>query len=158
MTKQIPLTQGKFAIVDDEDYEYLSQWLWYAIRHKGYFYASRANSIKANGVKKNILMHRVILNAQEDMLVDHENGNTLDNRKSNLRQASHCENMRNRKIQSNNTSGFRGVSFHKLSKKWHAKISVNGYPKSLGYYETPKEASMVYEKEAERIYGKYRRK
>ncbi len=143
--KEIKLTKGAFALVDDEDFEWLNTFSW----HFGKRYAVR----KEKG--KSVFMHKQIMGASG--IIDHINGNNLDNRKSNLRPATHAENMRNRKMQSNNTSGFRGV--HKIKGGyWQAQIKINGIQKYLGIYRTPKEASVVYEKEAEIQYGEFRRK
>ena len=110
--KQIPLTQGKFSIVDDEDFPLLSQFKWYAHLEHGYFYATRASSRdKVTGKQKVISMSRFIMNAPKGMLVDHKNGDTLDNRRKNLRICTHAENGRNR-TKINNKHGFKGLKFH----------------------------------------------
>ena len=111
--KEIQLTQGKVALVDDEDYEYLNQWKWYANEWKGgKLYAVR-------NVRKNKQyigyesMHRLLSSNKDKKLVtDHINGNTLDNRKSNLRICTISENTKNRQIQKNNKSGFKGVRYN----------------------------------------------
>lgn len=118
MAKIIRLTQGKVTLVDDDDYEWLNQWKWqFAIN-----YARRTDY--TNG-KKNVFMHRIILDAPNDYRVDHINGDKLDNRRENLRLATFLENAQNSKIRKDNKSGYKGVHWHKASGKWAAKIRVN---------------------------------
>lgn len=126
--RQIPLTQGQFALVDDHDYEQLNKFNWYAdwdakVRG-GSFYVARG--VKVDGKRKTIYMHREIVGAQKGQMVDHINGNTLDNRRSNLRLATNAENQRNRKLQANNTSGAPGVYFDAKMKRWKVSIKLNG--------------------------------
>lgn len=91
----------------------------------------------------------------EGMSIDHINGDTMDNRMCNLRLATRTENQWNRGRQSNNTSGFKGVTFHKHSGKWHAVIEFYGRVISLGYYRTPEEASVAYETKARELTGEF---
>jgi hypothetical protein len=117
----IPLTQGKRAIVDAADYEWLMQWKWCAvfIPDMNSFYALR------RGVdRKAVLMHRLILglafgDAREG---DHKDGNTLNNRRDNVRIATTSQNRVNKSKQKNNTSGFNGVDYAKNRKKWRARV------------------------------------
>lgn len=102
--KQIPLTKGRFAIVDDEDFEELNRYKWYS-DHKGY--AAR-NSPYVNGKRHVIWMHRVIAGTPAGMETDHINGIKNDNRRSNLRIATTVQNAMNRGLSKNNTSGYRG--------------------------------------------------
>lgn len=101
-TKLIPLTQGKFAIVDAEDYDWLMQWPWHANIIKGGLIYVRS---KVNGY-----LHRLIMKAERHQFIDHINGNTLDNRKCNLRLCNKSDNARNTGIRKTNTSGYKGVS------------------------------------------------
>ena len=109
--KRIPLTRGMYAIVDDEDYEYLNQWKWGARKDHNAFYAVRG--VEVNGRCEAILMHRVIADAKEGDEVDHGNGNGLDNTRKNIRICTHAENAKNRRLNKNSTTGFKGVSFKK---------------------------------------------
>ena len=149
MTKTIHLTKGSFTLVDDEDYEYLSQWKWQlstsgmASRHK---YPS--------GV---YWMHRVIMNCPDGKEVDHINGNPLDNRKENLRICSHAENMRNSSIQKNNTSGYKGVYWNNERKKWQAQISIKNKVVPLGRFDDIKDAARAYNEAAKENYGVFAR-
>lgn len=140
--KEIPLTKGKVAIVDDDDYDVISKYNWYF--HKN-GYALR-NRIKEDGTGgKVIRMHRVISGAEEGSDVDHINGDKLDNRKVNLRVVSRSQNNYNRRIQSNNTSGYKGVSWSKQKGKWHARIFLNNRKlKHLGFFDDVVDAAKAY--------------
>lgn len=122
--KIIPLTQGKFALVDDKDYAALSKHKWYARRIGVLFYAGRG--IKRNGKRFNVHMHREIMKTPKGFDTDHLNGNGLDNRRKNLRVCSHADNMKNRpRLNRNNTSGHAGVVWDKRDKKWIAQMKRN---------------------------------
>lgn len=139
MTKQIQLTQGQFALVDDEDFEWLSQWKWQAAWQKNIksFYAVRT-AIK-DGKKTTILMHREIMHTPDGMQCDHINHNTTDNRKTELRNCTQQENQINRKgLNSNNHTGHRGVYFEKG--KFKAYIKRNNINRCLGTYSSIDEA------------------
>ena len=143
----VPLTKGKFAIVDGDMFDYLNQWKWtfekrYAVR-------------KVN--KKAIYMHRLIAEAKEGFEIDHINGDSLDNRISNLRSCTHAQNCRNTKIQTNNTSGFKGVSFNKGKKKWKAYINLDRVQKFLGYHRDIKAAAQAYNRAAREYFGEFAR-
>ena len=137
--KLILLTRGKVALVDDEDYAALSAHKWQCST-KG----SAVRNVRAGGKRTLLYMHRVLLNASDDYFVDHINGNTLDNRRSNLRLATQAQNQCNRGPQKNNTSGFKGVTFNKRCGAFAAKITVAGKRKFLGYFDTPQAAHTAY--------------
>lgn len=105
--KRILLTQGKYAIVDDGDYGWLSQYKWCACYMKGLWYAIRSE----NG--KYIRMHRQIMNCPANKEIDHLDGQSLDNRKSNMRICTHQENCLNRKANRNSVSKYKGVTWFK---------------------------------------------
>lgn len=135
--KAIKLTQNKMAIVDDDDFYSLSQFKWcFQNSPRGYGYAVRINK------KRLIIMHRLIMNAKEGMEVDHINGNTLDNRRCNLRVCSPPENKRNRKINKGSYSGYKGVDFKK--NRWRARIQINKKSLFLGCFMTKEEAAEAY--------------
>jgi hypothetical protein len=155
--KKIKLTQGKVALVDDCDYEYLNQWKWYANKNRNTFYAirnSRKNEYKKH---KTILMHQIILQRMgvKFKQVDHIDGNGLNNRRSNLRTAIHQENLCNQKLRSNNTSGYKGVTWHKQVKKWLARIMVDGKRICLGLFDNIKDAASAYNQAAILHFGKF---
>lgn len=142
MTIEIPLTQGKVALVDDEDHALISQFKWYAHKQWEVWYA-RTRWPKWP-IDKKTYMHRMILNLSDpDQKVDHINHNGLDNRRENLRVCTQSENQRNsRKI--NRSSKYRGVSWRKREKKWQVIIRYSGKIKWLGYFESEIEAAKAY--------------
>ena len=140
--KNIILNQNSFAIVDDEDFEFLNQWKW-SMDGKGY------------ACHQGMKMHRVITDAPANMFCDHINGNRLDNRKCNIRFVTNKQNIWNQKKKSTNTSGYKGVSFQ--NGKWHSKITANGKQYHIGYYETKEEAAKAYDEKAKELHGDYAR-
>jgi hypothetical protein len=151
--KKIPLSQGKFALVDDEDFEWLNQWKWFAHKSCYMFYAER--HIYPNGKDVIVKMHRQILGLKPGSkeVGDHINRNGLDNRRSNLRAVSESINKYNCSIYKNNTSGYRGVHWWKTASKWKAYIDINGKRKSLGHHPTAIDAAIAYDKAAIEIWG-----
>ena len=156
--KTIPLTQGKFALVDDEDYDYINQWKWYldkGTRKKEYPYASR-NKIKSEGGKRGVVkMHRVIMNTPADMVVDHIDHNGLNNQKYNMRNCYPDQNAKN--STGYGESSYLGVSFdhRKKRKKVRAQICVEGKSIGLGYYLTEEDAARAYDRGARHYFGEF---
>lgn len=137
--KEIKLTQNKIALVDDEDFDFLNQFKWFAHKVRHVYYADRDQD------DKTIRMHRVLLNiTDKNIHVDHIDGNGLNNQKSNLRISSPKENNRNRRLNKNNSSGYKGVSFDKKSKKWVAYIKINYKHITLGRFDTKETAAKAY--------------
>lgn len=153
--KKIKLTQGKFALVDDEDFEYLSQWKWYFSNG----YAVRKINNK-DGTWTRFLMHRVVNNTPEGMLTDHADGNRLNNQKKNLRNATRRENTLNRKIFINNTSGTPGVICRKRSggHVWEAAIKVEGKTLYLGTFVNKGDAISARVGAEKTYFGEFSRK
>lgn len=146
--KEIPLTKGYVALVDDEDYDDLSQYNWHAlVSTSGPVYAVR-NMRLPNGKRTRILMHRQIMGVSGDVQLDHINRNGCDNRRENLRIASARVNSLNRKQFKNNTTGYRGVYLDRRINKWDARIRVDGVLKFLGIFDTPEDAARAYDREA----------
>lgn len=145
--KKIPLTQGKYAVVDDSDYKLVSGYKWY---FDGKY--ARRRDYKSG---KQIRMHRQILGDSMQLEVDHANGDGLDNRRSNIRICTRSQNGMNKKIQRNNTSGYRGVSWWSHGNKWKATIRINKKPKHVLYSKDPKEAAEAYNKAALEHYGQF---
>ena len=156
MAREIPLTQNKVAIVDDADYDWLSQWKWHAHKARsGGFYAIRA--IQENGEQFIIRMSRQVLGLKQgdSRQADHQNHITLDNRRNNLRICTFQENSRNRESHSNTTSKFKGVSWYKPLKKWIAQITINGKVQNLGYWNMEEVAALRYDMVAIREFGDF---
>lgn len=141
---EIPLTQGKVALVDREDYEELSKYKWCAHKKLRTFYAVRNSTKDFRGKGHTIQMHRKIINCPIGMEIDHIDGNGLNNTRANLRVCTHSQNLMNIGKRSNNTSGFKGVSFDKQLKKWLASIHINCKQKNLGLFATAEDAYKAY--------------
>ena len=154
--KEIKLTQGKMTLVDDEDFERVNQFKWFAHWNGYNWYASR--NIKHNTKRTTISLHREILKIQKKEMIDHRNGNSLDNRKSNLRFATRNQNMHNRKNpQKNNKLGIKGVSWLKKAGKFHAQIKVANKNIHLGLFNVLGDADSAYRKAEEKYFGEFAR-
>jgi hypothetical protein len=148
--KEISLSQGQFAIVDDVDFELVSQWKWYAHRRPCTFYAERTPIV--NGVKQKVWMHRLINGTPDNMVTDHIDGNGLNNTRANLRSVDCRGNMLNRaRWKKGTASGLRGVYFDKRDGCWFSSITIDGKTKSLGRFKTPIEASYAYQEARAKI-------
>ena len=152
--KEIILTQGKVAIVDDEDFEYLNQFKWFVNNINEKLYVRRNIRLFKNK-QTTILMHRFIMKADKGMIIDHLDGNPLNNQKNNLRICTHAENMRNSKIPKNNTSGFKGVSFVKKHNRYESSIRINNKKIYIGYYIDPIDAARAYNAAALKYHGEF---
>jgi len=149
--KEIQLTQGKVAFVDNEDFEVLSAVKWFAYSHRRTFYARR-NRHQPDGKWIAEHMHRTILENKmgrpiaKGMECDHINGDGLDNRRENLREVTGGQNMRNcRRHSASPSSQYLGVTWDKSREKWLARIQVNGKPVHLGYHATELAAAQARE-------------
>jgi len=147
--KKIPLSQqGKnkdkhFALVDDEDFDKVNKFRW-SITNNGY-------ALKKSGTRQ---MHRLILNTPKGKDTDHINGNKLDNRRENLRVVTRSENNANQKINKNNTSGYKGVSWNRNLQYWTANIKVNR-KHFVKYFKTKREAAIGYNKMMIKNFGEF---
>jgi hypothetical protein len=154
MTKEIQLTKGQVALVDDWNYEMLCQYNWVATfnRYTSSFYVSRS-CVDAEGKKKRIYLHRQILNLDptSKYVVDHINHNPLDNREENLRICTSTQNSMNRGKQTNNTSGYKGVSRYRGS--WQVGIVIEGVRKHIGIFPDIEVAARAYDLEAKKNFG-----
>lgn len=152
--KKIRLTRNKFAIVDNEDFEILNKYKWSVLKGWNTSYAVRSlYDSKTQKTSKTLLMHRVILNLKNKEICDHVNGNGLDNRKNNLRLVTKSQNSINSKINIRNKSGYKGVSWDKLRKKWTSRIKVNGKYLFLGRFDSKSKAMKEYNKKAKEEHG-----
>ena len=154
--KEIQLTQGKVALVDDEDYEYLNQWKW-CLRGTGLgkFYAIRGFSKSKKSNKGSISLHRQLMKPEKGYVIDHLDGNTLNNQKHNLRICTQSQNCSNQKISKSNTSGYKGVIYSQPSNKYYARITFNKKFLHLGSYIDPKDAARAYNEAAIKYHGEF---
>ena len=149
--KIIALSQKQIALVDDADFEYLNQFKWYASKGRdGTFYARRSKK----GQKK-ILMHREIMNASENMDVDHRNHKTLDNQKHNLRICTTAQNIQNMQQRIGYSSKYKGVYWQKARKKRGCTIKIKGKSKHLGLFINELDAAGAYNEAAMKYYGEF---
>ena len=148
--KKIQLTQNKYALVDYEDYEKINKYNWQVSKNKRSYYATRKNKNKSR-----IIMHRILINCPENLQVDHINGNGLDNRKENLRICTTSQNAKNKRLNKNNTSGFKGVIWCKHHKKWLARICVDRKLKFLGYFIKINDAKEAYIKASKQYHKEF---
>ena len=153
--KKIPLTQNKFALVDDDDFKYLNRHKWYALNTKYTSYVGMR--IKGKPIRM-LRMHRIILNPKKEEEIDHINGNGLDNRRSNLRIVTPIQNKRNRFKRGVSSSKYKGVNWYKRDKKWCVRIKVNCKYIFLGYFKSEIEAAMAYNKASLEYHGEYGRR
>lgn len=155
--KRIPLSQGKFALVDDEDFERLSQHRWHVTP---FGYAQR--TYRKNGKKCHVWMHRVILGLKDGEYTDHINGDRLDNRQNNLRRCNYKENQRNRgKVMTRRgrptTSRHKGVGWHKESGRWRSYITIKNKYLQIGLFQDETEAAIYYNVAAQLFFGEFAR-
>lgn len=154
--KQIPLTQNQFTLVDDADFDWLNQWKWHALKTTyGGFVAVRTTKINWQSNRKLIYMHRIITGCPENMQIDHKNHNPLDNRKINLRICTRSQNQQNQRSCQNKSSRYKGVSFHKPSNCWVARIRYHKKGFHLGYFTNETDAAKIYDKKAKEFFGEF---
>ncbi len=156
--KRIPLTQGKFALVDNEDFEWLSQWKWQAQKGRYTYYAARRIPIQS-GEQRAVWIHRQILGLKfgDGIESDHRNNNGLDNRKANLRPCTPRQNQWNRLPRKNVSSKYKGVGWHKDTQKWQAHITYNSEFIWLGLFSNETEAAKAYDVKAKKLFGEFAR-
>lgn len=151
--REIQLTQGKVAIVDDEDFESLNQFKWCAFKHRNTYYAAR--NIIVGDRWKTLLMHREIMEATKGVQVDHRNGDGLFNCKKNLRHCTNQENQRNRHSQKNNKLHIKGVRWCKSASKFKSQIGIGGKTIHLGYFNVLGDADSAYRIAEEKYFGEF---
>lgn len=147
-------TLGTFdVLVDDDIDQNILNMKWVIVRQRGNKFRVAISKYKS----KNLFLHREIMKVSDNLIVDHINGNPLDNRKCNLRICNNSENTRNRDKSKNNTSGYKGVCFvkNKKQKQWVSKIKYNYKSITLGYFHTKEEAAKVYNKAAIKYFGEF---
>jgi hypothetical protein len=158
----VPLTKGYSAIIDAEDAPLVCGRNWRALerfRPDGSLRTvyAQASAPRDGGPRKFVALHRVILALDGDMQGDHVDGDGLNNRRSNLRPATWAENMRNQRLSRKNTSGVKGVWWHKQRQKWAAQIAVDGHKRSLGLFVSLQEAAQRVADERAAAHGEFGR-
>lgn len=149
--RRIPLAGGLIALVDEADYErVVAAGTWCATRQATVNYAQR--SVYRNGARTSQMLHTFITGWP---MVDHKNGDGLDNRRENLRQSTPTLNMANRRRPRTNTSGFKGVDWIEDRKKWRARIRLNGRNRHLGYFLSAEAAADAYDAAAVAQWGEF---
>ena len=148
--KKIPLTQGQFAIVDDDDFDFINQWKWFAYYDKD---TDSYYAVRSIGPKR-ILMHREIMKTPKGLLVDHINHNTLDNRKKELRNVTSQQSAMNRKGHFSNPLGHKGVT--KNGNSFRASVYKDGKYLFNKTFRNLEDAINAYEKASQTIQGEFR--
>jgi hypothetical protein len=159
--KEVQLTQGYVALVDDEDFERVSKFSWYAQVQR--FKDKRVRNVYAqkkekllSGARTTKSMHAFIVNNPDlTAEVDHEDHNGLNNQKHNLRKATKADNQHNTRKRINNTSGYKGAYWNKKDKVWRAMIGINSKLTHLGSYATSEQAARAYDEAALRLFGEF---
>ncbi|MBN2138489.1 MAG: HNH endonuclease [Sedimentisphaerales bacterium] len=152
--RKIPLTKGKYAIVDPEDYDALMRYKWHTTKNGLTFYAKRNPRLGKKRKAPPIYMHRYILKPPPLLVVDHINFDGLDNRKANLRLATRKQNNRHtRRTRKTGSSKYKGVTWYTREKRWVAKITADGITRTLGYFKSERTAALAYDRAA-KIYHK----
>lgn len=155
MCREIWLSRGLVALVDDDDHDALTAGgKWFASPHRHTFYAKRMVRTP-DGRRTTEYMHRLLL--PDAPRIDHANGNGLDNQRANLRPATGSQNQINRGLDIANTSGFKGVYFHRKTELWHACLIWEGVKRSGRYHATPEEAARAYDELVRQYAGGYGR-
>lgn len=163
----VPLTMGYEAIIDSCDLPLVSGRNWCAMlkRHpdgsiRAVYARSNRSRLEPKGEGGDgnwVWLHKLLLQARLGKFVDHRDGDSLNNRRSNLRESTNAENNRNQKVRSDSGSGVKGVRFYWPNGKWAATISVGGKNRHLGYFEAIDQAKAAYAQAAERHFGEFAR-
>lgn len=151
--REIPLSKGYVALVDDEDYERVAQFKWWASENDGAIYAKTTIYVP-NGPSRKLYMHRFILNAKRGEYVDHIHHRTLDNRKSEIRIATARGNSANQRVRADKTSRFKGVCIHPDG-KWAAYVKTEHRTRYLGLFSDESDAARAYDAAARSLFGEF---
>lgn len=154
---ELPLSRGMVALIDDSDFRLVGGRKWYAKTFENGTYAAHTEYGSSGRTGRTLLLHRVLMGAKAGEFVDHRNGDTLDNQRGNLRITTNAQNCQNQKLRSNNTSGYKGVTFHPNNKNWVAKIHANNKAIHVGVFQTSEEAALAYNEAALKYHGEFAR-
>jgi hypothetical protein len=151
---EIPLSKGYFAVIDADDADLVNQYKWYAETPRSRNVYAARNFRVAEGRSGIQYLHSFISGYP---MADHINGNGLDNRRENLRDATPSQNCYNAPIRRDSSSGFKGVSPCKQTGRWQVRISANGRNRRIGRYRTAEEAARAYDEAARNLHGLFAR-
>lgn len=151
--KEIKLTKGQVATVDDVDFVTLNKYKWQAVSRKNTYYARR--TVKIKGQKIDIYMHTIIVALPKEFWADHKDHNGLNNCRDNLRVATKAQNSYNRSPYSNCWPPYKGVQLSANGKKYHARIRYKGLSTRLGTFDTALEAASIYNEKAKELFGDF---
>ena len=155
VVKEIQLTRGKVALVDDADYDLVNSYKWFAYKsYRNTYYACR--SVTLNGKKTIVSMHGFLMNTPKGMETDHKDADGLNNQRNNIRVCTHAENQHNQCVQARNKSSlFKGVSWMKRQKRWRARIKIDKKFIYLGSFTDEIDAAQAYDDAANALFGDY---
>lgn len=151
--KRIPLTQDKFALCDDEDYDALTRYSWFAVECSGHWYAAR--KARVDGRQVVVYMHRHIMGASALPVIDHIDRNGLNNTRTNLRFATRAQNMANTARRKRSSTGYRGVVWCARLGQYRAQIGVNDRKLMLGTHRSARAAAHAYDEAAKELFGDF---
>ncbi len=155
-SKSIPLIHGGNTLVDEEDYEHINQWEWF--QHSAGYAARNPKTSEIRGQKRKLVfIHRIVMNMKIGEITDHINGNTLDNRKCNLRICTASQNAQNKKPCLKFSSQYKGVSWNKKRKRWRVSIKKDGKAYELGRFKNEIDAAKAYNEAAKKLFGPFAR-
>jgi hypothetical protein len=152
----VSLTRGYEAVIDACDAELVGQFNWFAKPYPHTVYVAR-QSFKKDGPQKTIFLHRLLMGNPNGLEIDHVDGNGLNNVRCNLRASTGSQNNHNKGPLKNNTSGFKGVTWHKKAKRWQAHIKKDRRTIYIGLFDCPRAAADAYAAKAKELYGEWAR-
>jgi len=150
----VTLTQGKVAIIDSADVTVVASYRWHARVDSKRPHVWYALTLRDG---RTVSMHRLLLGAPAELKVDHKDGDGLNNRRYNIRLATDAQNCFNRATDRGTASGFKGVTFHKKTKKWAARINKQGIGYNLGLFQATEDAARAYDAKARELFGEFAR-
>lgn len=149
--KKLKLSNGMYSLLDDQDYLWASEYRWMGRPYHSGWRVCREESRTG----KTIYLHREITKAPTGLEVDHVDGNGLNNTRTNLRVCTHSENGKNRRVNQNSKSGYKGVVWREHAGKWQANITVDKKRIYLGYHDTPEQAAQAYDLASKQYHGDF---